>query len=153
MNNNKALEVAALCDGTAIDHIPSDVLFKVVKLLNLNQFSNQITIGNNLDSSKMVSKGIIKISDYFFLENDINKLAVIAPNIVLNIIKNYEVVEKKRLILPDEIKEIVLCNNPNCITNNETMVTSFTVINKEKVELQCDYCESKINKEEIILKK
>jgi len=146
------LQVAALCNGTAIDHIPSSVVFKVVSLLELDKLRNPITIGNNLESKKMSSKGIIKIADKFFEEDVINKIALIAPNVVLNIIKDYEVVEKKRVVLPLVIKGIVKCNNPKCITNNEPMLTHFEVIDSEKIELRCHYCDIKIKKDEIILK-
>ncbi len=148
----KELQVAALCNGTAIDHIPSDVLFKVVSLLKLENITHGITIGNNLDSKKMGSKGIIKVSDKYFEKEDINKLAVIAPNIVLNTIKNYEVVEKKRIEIPDNIIGIVKCKNPKCISNNEPMPTRFRVIDKDKVILKCHYCEVRIKQEEIELK-
>ncbi|NMB06140.1 MAG: aspartate carbamoyltransferase regulatory subunit [Bacteroidales bacterium] len=147
----KELQVAALENGTAIDHIPSDAVFKVVTLLQLQKLNNRITIGNNLKSSKMGSKGIIKVSDKFFREDEINRIALVAPNVNLNIISNFEVVEKKKVVLPDEIIEIVRCNNPKCITNNEPMKTRFHVIDKELVELQCHYCELKIRKEEIEL--
>lgn len=147
----KELQVAALENGTAIDHIPSDAVFKVVTLLQLQKLNNRITIGNNLKSSKMGSKGIIKVSDKFFREDEINRIALVAPNVNLNIISNFEVVEKKKVVLPDEIIEIVRCNNPKCITNNEPMKTRFHVIDKELVELQCYYCELKIRKEEIEL--
>ncbi|QRX63963.1 aspartate carbamoyltransferase regulatory subunit [Dysgonomonadaceae bacterium zrk40] len=147
----KELQVAALENGTAIDHIPSDAVFKVVTLLQLQKLNNRITIGNNLKSSKMGSKGIIKVSDKFFREDEINRIALVAPNVNLNIIRNFEVVEKKKVVLPDEIIEIVRCNNPKCITNNEPMKTRFHVIDKELVELQCHYCELKIRKEEIEL--
>lgn len=148
----KELQVAALRNGTSIDHIPTDVLFKIVKLLNLQNISNGLTIGNNLDSKKMGCKGIIKVSDKFFEEEEINKLAVIAPNILLNVIKDYKVVEKKRTSLPDEIHDIVRCKNPKCITNNEPMGTKFKVIDKERVILKCHYCEVKIEKDEIELR-
>lgn len=148
----RELQVAALCDGTAIDHIPANVVFKVVSLLELEKLDNPITIGNNMESKKMKSKGIIKISDKFFEEDVINKIALIAPNVVLNIIKNYEVVEKKHVILPKMIKGIVKCNNPKCITNNEPMQTHFEVINCDEIELRCHYCNIKIHKDDIILK-
>lgn len=148
----KELQVAALCNGTAIDHIPNNVVFKVVSLLELESLKNPITIGNNLESKKMKSKGIIKVSDKFFEEDVINKIALIAPNVVLNIIKDYRVVEKKRVVLPQVIKGIVKCNNPKCITNNEPMQTHFTVTDSEKIELRCHYCDLKIQKDEIILK-
>ncbi|NCB27420.1 MAG: aspartate carbamoyltransferase regulatory subunit, partial [Bacteroidia bacterium] len=115
----KELQVAALENGTAIDHIPSEAVFKVVSLLQLQKLSNRITIGNNLKSSKMGKKGIIKVSDKFFREDEINRIALVAPNVNLNVIRNFEVVEKKKVVLPDEIIEIVKCNNPKCITNNE----------------------------------
>ncbi|RNC63559.1 aspartate carbamoyltransferase regulatory subunit [Proteiniphilum sp. X52] len=147
----KELQVAALENGTAIDHIPSDAVFKVVSLLQLQKLNNRITIGNNLKSNKMGSKGIIKVSDKFFREDELNRIALVAPNVNLNIIRNFEVIEKKKVVLPDEIVEIVKCNNPKCITNNEPMKTRFHVTDKEKVELQCHYCEVKIKKEEVVL--
>lgn len=151
-DNRKELQVAALCNGTAIDHIPSSEVFKVVALLGLENMDNPITIGNNLESKKMGTKGIIKIADKFFEESEINKIAVIAPNVVLNIIRNYEVVEKKRVELPSVIKGIVKCNNPKCITNNEPMPTRFEVIDNHDTVLKCHYCSVKINKEDIVLK-
>jgi len=148
----KEFQVAALCDGTSIDHIPSDQVFKVVALLDLGMIKNAITIGNNLYSKKTGSKGIIKIKDKFFEENDINKISIIAPNAILNIIKDYRVVEKKKLSLPDTINGIVKCNNPKCITNNEPMLSRFDVLDKKDITLKCHYCNIKIFKEEIELK-
>ncbi|MGI6073114.1 MAG: aspartate carbamoyltransferase regulatory subunit [Fermentimonas sp.] len=147
----KALQVAALKNGTAIDHIPTKAVFSVVSLLQLEKLDNTITIGNNLVSRKMGKKGMIKVADKFFEEDEINRIALIAPNVNLNIIHDFEVVEKKKVVLPDEIIEIVKCNNPKCITNNEPMKTRFHVVDKENVVLQCHYCEVKINKEDIEL--
>ena len=148
----KELQVAALENGTAIDHIPSCQLFKVASLLGLDKMDNTITIGNNLHSNKMGSKGMIKIADKFFKEDEINCIALVAPNVMLNIIRDYEVVEKKTVVLPDELIGLVKCNNPKCITNNEPMATRFHVIDKEKGTIKCHYCERKINKEDIVIK-
>lgn len=148
----KELQVAALCNGTAIDHIPSSEVFKVVSILSLDKLNNRITIGNNLQSKKMGTKGIIKIDDRFFEEDEINKIAVIAPNVVLNVIRNYEVVEKKKVELPSKIRGIVKCSNPKCITNNEPMSTLFEVTDPVNIELQCHYCNVKIHKDDIKLK-
>ena len=147
----KELQVAALENGTAIDHIPSCQLFKVASLLGLDKMDNTITIGNNLHSNKMGSKGMIKIADKFFKEDEINRIALVAPNVMLNIIRDYEVVEKKTVVLPDELIGLVKCNNPKCITNNEPMATRFHVIDKEKGTIKCHYCERKINKEGIVI--
>ena len=147
----KELQVAALENGTAIDHIPPRQLFKVADMLSLKELENTITIGNNFHSKKMGSKGIIKIADKFFEEDEINRIALIAPNVILNIIRDYEVVEKKTVELPDELVGLVKCNNPKCITNNEPMPTRFDVIDKESGTVKCRYCERKINKEDIII--
>ena len=148
----KELQVAALENGTAIDHIPPEHLFKVAHLIELSKMKNRITLGNNLESKKMGSKGMIKIADKFFEEDEINRIALIAPNVMLSIIRDYEVVEKKNISLPDELIDIVKCNNPKCITNNEPMKTHFYVTDKNLGTLKCRYCERKINKEEIIIK-
>ena len=153
MNEKKQeLQVAALENGTVIDHIPSEKLFTVVSLLSLEHMNNNITIGFNLKSKKLGTKGIIKIADKFFCDDEINRIAVVAPNVKLNIIRDYEVVEKKTVTLPDELVSLVKCNNPKCITNNEPMPTRFDVIDKERGTIRCHYCERKINKEDIIVK-
>ncbi|MEG1574689.1 MAG: aspartate carbamoyltransferase regulatory subunit, partial [Bacteroidales bacterium] len=90
----KELKVAALENGTVIDHIPSEKLFKVVEILKLSEISKSITIGNNFTSKRIGKKGIIKIADTFFKEEEINKIAIIAPKAKINIIRNYEVKEK-----------------------------------------------------------
>lgn len=151
-NNEKELQVKALKNGTVIDHIPSDKLFKVVSLLQLETVSNQITIGNNLNSKLMGTKGIIKISEHYYEDEEISKIALIAPTAKINIIRNYEVIEKKALMLPDVFTGIVKCPNPKCITNNEPMNTKFEVICKNNpVVLKCPYCEREISEEAITL--
>lgn len=147
----KELQVAALENGTALDHIPPSQLFKVASLLQLEKMENTITIGNNLQSRKDGCKGMIKISDKFFEEDEINRIALIAPKAILNVIRDYEVIEKKTVTLPDELIGLVKCNNPKCITNNEPMATRFEVIDRDKCTIRCRYCERKINKEDVII--
>ena len=151
MNDKKELQVAALENGTVIDHIPSEKLFTVVSLLGLEHMSNNITIGFNLESKKLGKKGIIKIADKFFTDDEINRIAVVAPNVKLNIIRNYEVAEKRELILPDELIGIVKCANPKCITNNEPMPTRFHVIDKDHCVIKCHYCEKEQSREDITI--
>jgi len=149
----KKLKVAALCNGTVIDHIPSDKLFKVVSILHLESCLNQITLANNLESAKIGSKGLIKISDRAFAENETNKIALIAPNAKINIIRNFQVVEKRPLILPNEIREIVQCTNPKCITNNQPVTTRFHIIkNGDEIMLKCHYCEREVRREDAKIK-
>lgn len=149
----KKLKVAALKDGTVIDHIPSDKLFKVVKILHIDTSTNQITLANNLESKKIGSKGLVKIADRALAETETNKLALICPNAKINIIRDYEVVEKRPLVLPNEIREIVQCGNPNCITNHQPVKTRFFVLKDgNPVRLKCRYCEREIKIEEVKIK-
>lgn len=141
MKKKLKLKVSAIKDGTVIDHIPAENLFKVITMLGLDKFNNMITFGNNLDSAKLGSKAIIKVSDKFFEDDEINKIALIAPNAKLNIIRDYEVVEKKVVKIPENITGIVKCFNPKCITNNEKITTSFRVTSIAPVALKCKYCE------------
>ena len=141
--------VAAIENGSVIDHIPAEKTFQVVNLLQLQKLVMPVTIGFNFSSKMVGSKGIIKVSDKFFTDDEISRLSVVAPNVVLNIIKDYEVVEKKKVVTPDELRGIVKCNNPKCITNNEPMETIFNVMDKENGIVKCHYCdkEQHIDKE------
>ena len=149
--NKQALQVAAIKNGTVIDHIPADKLFTVVNLLKLQKTTQSITIGNNFASQRLGKKGFIKVADRFFSDEEISRLSVVAPNVILNIIKDYEIVEKKQVVMPDELRGIVKCPNPKCITNNEPMTTIFHVIDKESGILKCHYCEKEQSKEAIKL--
>lgn len=150
-NNKPALQVSALCNGTVIDHIPADKLFAVVNLLNIPTMSNNVTIGYNLESKKLGKKGLIKIADRFFTDDEVNKISVVAPNVVLNTIRDYNVVEKREVKMPDEIHNIIKCNNLNCITNNEPMATHFYVSNRDTHTLKCRYCEKEVSLDDIKL--
>jgi aspartate carbamoyltransferase regulatory subunit len=138
---DKKLQVSAIKDGTVIDHIPANHLFKVINILNLDKVETQMTFGSNFESEKLGLKAIIKLTDVFFEDDDINKIALVAPEAKLNIIKDYKVVEKKVVVVPDNIKGIAKCMNPKCITNHEGIKTKFTVISKKDVAIKCHYCE------------
>ena len=147
--NKKERLVAAIEHGTVIDHIPANKTYQVASLLGLFELKTPVTIGFNYPSQKVGSKGIIKVSDKFFTDDEISRLSVVAPNVILSIIRDYEVVEKRSVVTPDEIKGIVKCNNPKCITNNEPMKTHFHV---ENGILTCHYFEKEqdINKVELV---
>ena len=152
MSNKKTeLLVAALENGTVIDHIPSELVFTIAQLLELDELSSSVTIGYNLNSKKIGKKGVIKVADKFFSDEEISRLSVVAPNVVLNVIRNFDVVEKKEVIIPDELHGIVRCGNPKCITNNEPMSSYFHVVDKKQGTLKCHYCEKEQNKSEVKL--
>ncbi len=137
---SKELLVAAIQDGTVIDHIPAEKTYQVATLLGLENLSTPVTIGCNYPSEKVGTKGIIKVAEKFFTDEEISRLSVVAPNVILNIIHDYEVVEKKAVETPDELRGIVRCNNPKCICNNEPMQTLFHIVDKQTGTLRCHYC-------------
>ena len=147
-SDKKELAVAALRAGTVIDHIPAPALFAAVRILGIESMDKSVTIGNNLASGHLGSKGIIKVADTEFPQDVLDRIAIIAPTAVVNIIRDYEVVEKRPVNLPDVITGIVRCPNPKCITNHEPMPTRFDVTNKSAVELRCYYCGHSVGSDE-----
>lgn len=149
--SKKELVVSALENGTVIDHIPAENLFEVVSILELEKTKTMITFGTNFESKQLGKKGIIKIAETFFKDTEIDKIALVAPNAKLNIIKDYQVVDKKMVKLPDSIEGIAKCFNPKCITNHQVITTKFTVLDKENVSLLCHYCEKITLKKHIVI--
>ena len=140
--NRKELVVSALENGTVLDHIPVENVYKALRILNLKGIENQITIGINLNSKQHGKKGIIKIADKFFEDNELNRLALLAPEATVNVIRDFKVVEKKKVELPKEIFGIAKCRNPKCVTNHQPITTRFTVnVKGNETSLLCHYCE------------
>src|SRR5271157_5211407 len=137
----KEFKVTAIENGTVIDHIPPKSVFQVIKILHLEDSNDMVLFGTNLESKKYGKKGIVKVGNKFFKKNEINKIALVAPNATLIVIKDYKVTSKEVVKLPDTVENIVKCFNPNCITNDEKVNTKFTVIDKADVKLRCHYCE------------
>lgn len=154
MNKDKML-VEAIRDGIVLDHIPAEKLFKIVALLRLDTLTTPVTIGNNLMSARHKRKGIIKMADHFVSSQEIDKIALLAPEVHLNVIRDYQVTEKRQVALPSEVKGLVRCPNPMCITNAEPMQTRFHVSTEEgsdqKCLLECHYCGRKTRAEEVEL--
>lgn len=147
----KELSVSAIKDGSVIDHIPSNAALKVADILDLRGIRGIISIATNLSSKAMGKKGIIKISGKDLTKEEVDKIALIAPNATVNIISNYDVRQKIKVSIPSIVNRIIKCSNPNCITNNEKMTTKFYVLNKEPLKVRCHYCERNMDKEDISL--
>ena len=140
--SHKQLVVSALENGTVLDHIPAENVYKALDLLGLKDIQNQITIGINLNSKAQGRKGIIKIEDRFFEDEELGKLALIAPKATVNVIRDFKVVEKKKLETPEEVIGIARCKNPKCVTNHQPIKTKFaTIQNGDEISLKCHYCE------------
>lgn len=142
----KELVVSALENGTVLDHIPAENVYKALDILNLKGIGSQITIGINLASRLYGKKGIIKIADKFFEDDELNKLALIAPKATINVIRDFKVVEKKTLVMPKEVIGIAKCRNPKCVTNHQPITTRFTTVEKDnEISLLCHFCEKITN--------
>lgn len=136
------LMVRRIKDGTVIDHIEGGKGLKVLEALGIDgKDGNVITIALNVPSGKFSKKDIIKVENKFLQDFDTNKLAVISPKATINIIKDYKLVEKRRVFLPNKIEKIFRCSNPDCITNsNEDIESTMDVIDKTGLVLRCKYC-------------
>jgi aspartate carbamoyltransferase regulatory subunit len=145
----KELKIGAIYEGAVIDHIPIEYTFKVAEILNITSMKNVVSIASNLDSKKLGKKGLIKIGGPGIDERDVQKIALIAPNATLSVIKNYKVVQKTSLKIPNDLRDIVRCFNPNCITNKEPVETIFKVESKSPLRIRCHYCERAMQKDEI----
>jgi aspartate carbamoyltransferase regulatory subunit len=144
----RKLKVDAIKEGTVIDHIPRAKALDVIKILKLKE-EDIITIGINFSSKKLGRKDIIKIENKELTEEEVNKIALIAPDATLNIIKDYNVVKKIEIKLPEILEGIIKCPNPNCISNNEKVISRFFVISEKPVKVRCAYCERIFTSDEI----
>jgi len=134
--------VRRIKEGTVIDHIDEGKGLQVLAALRIDGGDGSlITIALNVPSGKFKKKDIIKVENKFLVDDDTNKLAVIAPKATINIIKNYKLVEKRRVSLPNEIDRIFRCSNPECITNSQEHIESIMdVMDKDGRVLKCRYC-------------
>jgi aspartate carbamoyltransferase regulatory subunit len=146
------MNVSAIRNGTVIDHIRNDATFKVAEILRLDREEDVVLVGMNLHSSKVGKKGLVKVESRELTAQEVNKIALIAPQATLNIIKDYRVVEKRRVELPERVEGIVRCFNPNCVTNRQPVSTCFEVQGTDPVSLRCVYCERVMSGADIILK-
>ncbi len=136
------LLVRRIREGTVIDHIDEGMGLKVLGALQIDGSDGSlITIALNVPSGKFKKKDIIKVEGRFLKDDDTNKLAVIAPRATINMIKDYRLVEKRRVSLPNEIDRIFRCTNPDCVTNSAEKIESvMDVIDREGRVLRCRYC-------------
>ena len=160
MSEGRELLIRAIKNGIVIDHIPSEKVFAIVEILKLKEYSERITVATNMPSSSLGRKGIIKIEEKILEEKELNNISLLAPNVTINIIDNYEVVEKSKLEKLDKVIGLMKCDNPKCISNHENIETKFIRIKEnsenldknnleEKSKYKCFYCEKVILEDEI----
>lgn len=125
MTHDNKLQVEAIKRGTVIDHIPAQIGFKLLSLFKLTETDQRITIGLNLPSGEMGRKDLIKIENTFLSEDQVDQLALYAPQATVNRIDNYEVVGKSRPSLPERIDNVLVCPNSNCISHAERFLPAL----------------------------
>jgi aspartate carbamoyltransferase regulatory subunit len=139
---SKTLSVSAIQNGTVIDHIPAGQALRIIHLLGLKDKKYQLTVGMNLPSKRMKYKDLIKIENHILGHNEANEITIFAPEATINVIKNFEVVEKIITSLPESIAKVFICPNPLCITHKEPVTSFFTIAEQGKqIQLICKYCE------------
>ena len=152
-NKVRELQITALKNGIVIDHIPVEKTFPIVEILGLRDYNEVITVACNLKSSSLGKKGLIKIEDKNLGERELGEIALLAPDVTINIIENFKVVKKIKLAIPNEIVGLIKCNNNKCISNHEDRVSKFIKkIDDNKIKYKCFYCERVISENEIELK-
>jgi aspartate carbamoyltransferase regulatory subunit len=144
----KEIKVAPIKNGTVIDHITCGMAFKVLKVLGISDKDVDSTVSMlmHVPSKKMEWKDIVKVEDKELEQIEVDKISLVAPDASINIIRNYEVVEKMTVSLPDVAVGILKCGNPNCVTNaNEPVETEFTLTSKDPIRLSCKYCDRELD--------
>lgn len=142
----KELKVQLIKNGTVIDHITSGMALKVLKILGVNEkIGSTVSVLMHVASKKENWKDVVKIEDRELDPDEVDKIALIAPNATINIIRNYNVAEKHKVSLPDLVRGIVRCDNPNCITNlKEPVEPEFIVESRNPPKLRCRYCDREL---------
>jgi aspartate carbamoyltransferase regulatory subunit len=142
----KEMRVRRIEHGTVIDHITSGQALNVLRILGVSGTTSAVvSVAMNVPSGVIGSKDIVKVEDRELEEEEVDRISLIAPNATINIIRDFVVIEKYRVDLPERLEGVVKCANPNCISNTNEPVISKFLVNKRPVELRCIYCDHVIS--------
>jgi len=147
------LIVRKIKNGTIIDHIPAGQALNVLKLMGITGREGfRIALAMNVESRKLGKKDLVKIEYLELKPEDVSKIALIAPTATINIVRDYAVVKKSKVVLPDIIEGILKCKNTNCITNQpgEPVTPRFRKLSISPLKLICDYCDYMMTYEDIV---
>jgi len=145
MSDHK-LQVEAIQNGSVIDHIPAHQGIKILKFFKLAQANEKITVGLNLHKKNGQHKDLIKVANTFITDEQANQLALFAPDATVNQIKDFKVVNKFRVQLPEAFVGVLACPNSNCISHHEPVSARFYVNKSTELKLKCHYCEKSFNR-------
>lgn len=152
METRQELYVRKIKDGSVIDHITPGHALDVLKILGINGKDGEVvTAAMNVESKQLHHKDIVKIQSRELKPDEVDKIALIAPNATINIIRNYGVVSKKVVELPANIHGIIKCDNPSCISNSrEPVEPRFSVDRREPIRLRCSFCGHIMEREDVL---
>lgn len=152
MQARQELYVKKIEDGSVIDHITSGFALDVLKILGIDGKDGEVvSVAMNVESKRQQHKDIVKIQNRELKPSEVDKIALIAPNATINIIRNYGVASKQVVQLPPSIKGILKCDNPSCISNSrEPVEPQFGVDQKEPIRLRCHYCGHIMEREDVL---
>ncbi len=146
------IKVKKIRNGTVIDHIISGQALNVLKIIGITRDypKTTVTVAMNVPSGKVESKDIVKVEGKELKSDEVDKISLIAPDATINIIRDYKVIKKEKVHIPDSVEGVFVCDNPNCITHSENAKSAFTVEEKHPIKLRCVYCERVMSEDEII---
>jgi len=142
----EGLLISPIRDGTVIDHIKAGKALVVLRILGITGTTGEsISVATNVESRQSGKKDIVKISNRELSKEEVDRIALIAPRVTINIIRDFRVFEKMKVEIPKTVTGFVQCPNPGCITNsNEPIESSFEMKNGR---LQCIYCDATISED------
>lgn len=152
MQTRQELYVRKIKDGSVIDHITPGFALDVLKILGIDGKDGEVvTAAMNVESKRQHHKDIVKIQNRELKPGEVDKIALIAPNATINIIRNYDVASKKVVELPAVIRGILKCDNPSCISNSrEPVDPQFRVDQREPIRLRCYFCGHIMEREDVL---
>ncbi len=152
MQARQELYVRKIKDGTVIDHITPGFALDVLKILGINGKEGEVvSVALNVESKQLHHKDIVKIQNRELKPGEVDKIALIAPNATINIIRNYDVASKKVVELPPSIRGIIKCDNPSCISNSrEPVEPRFGVDRREPIRVRCYFCGHVMEREDVL---
>ena len=151
--SRRTLRVSKIRNGTVIDHITKGRAMDVVKILGIDGSSSRVvTIAMNVPSEKLGVKDMVKVEGRELNPEEVDRIALIAPNATINIVRNYRVVEKQTVKLPSVVYGIIRCTKPSCISNekSEPVKPIFYVKKEAPLRLRCHYCGNIMEEQDIL---
>ena len=144
--------VRKIKEGTVLDHVDQGKALQVLQALNINgKNGNIVTVAMNVSSKKLRKKDIIKIENRFLKPEETNRIALIAPKATVNLIRDYQIFEKRKVEIPDTFVNVFKCPNPTCISNSDEPVSHIIdVVGKNPPLLRCRYCGRLLSPNELI---